>query len=155
MTPMRLSRTEAEDLLYAEAEALDDGDLQGWLDMFTDDAVYWVPARRDSTDPSREVSLIHDDRERMRERVWRLTEGPAHAQIPQSSTRRVIGNVRIREDAVLSNFILAEDRKETQRVFAGEYRHRFRWDGDRWRIAAKTVVLVNCESSIFNLTFVI
>ncbi|GAA1313162.1 aromatic-ring-hydroxylating dioxygenase subunit beta [Pseudonocardia xinjiangensis] len=155
-----LTRGEAEDFLYHEAELLDGLQLDRWLELFTDDAVYWVPARYDEADPQRHVSLIYDDRGRIAERVWRLTVGPAHAQIPPSATRRLVTNVRVGppvEDAVVvrSNFAIFEVRKGTQRAFAGEYEHRLVPHGDGWRIRRRTARLVNCEAPIFNLTFLV
>jgi benzoate/toluate 1,2-dioxygenase subunit beta len=157
-----LSRSQAEDLLYEEAARLDDGQLDRWLELFTDDAVYWVPSRFGPTDPSRQVSLIYDDRSRMGERVWRLTQGPAHAQIPASATRRLVSNVRVlgpeTEPGVIvvrSNFAIFESRKDVQRSFAGAYEHHLRHDGGTWKIALKKATLVNAEATIFNLTFMI
>ena len=39
----RLSRSEAEDILYAEARLLDERRHNEWLGMLTADAVYWMP----------------------------------------------------------------------------------------------------------------
>ncbi|MCI2423769.1 aromatic-ring-hydroxylating dioxygenase subunit beta [Saccharopolyspora sp. K220] len=159
-TAVGISRTDVEDFLYAEAELLDSFRLAEWLELFTDDATYWVPARYTDTDPQRHTSLIYDDRERMVERVWRLTEGPAHAQIPPSATRRLITNVRITERGddhltVRSNFAIFEVRKGEQRAFAGEYEHVLVPGGARWAIRSKKALLVNREAHIFNLTFMI
>lgn len=155
-----LTRSDAEDFLYNEAELLDGNQLDRWLELFTDDAVYWVPARHDEADPQRHVSLIYDDRGRIEERIWRLRVGPAHAQIPPSVTRRLITNVRVCDAAeygpvVRSNFAIFEVRKGTQRSFAGEYEHRLVPHGTRWRIRRRTARLVNCEAPIFNLTFLV
>jgi benzoate/toluate 1,2-dioxygenase subunit beta len=153
-----LTRAAAEDLLYDEADRLDDREFERWLDLYTDDATYWVPARPEPSDPDRHVSLIYDDRRRMAERVWRLTVGPAHAQIPPSATRRLITGVRVApaEDGhalIRSNFAIYEVRKGVQREFAGRYEHLVVQHADGWRIRAKTVRLVNCDAPIFNLTF--
>jgi 3-phenylpropionate/cinnamic acid dioxygenase small subunit len=159
-TEASLTRATVEDFLYREAELLDSGELAAWLELFTDDAVYWVPAGRDDGDPHEHVSLIYDDRHRIGERVWRLTEGPAHAQIPPSLTSRQIGNVRvvgIRDGAtvVRSRFTLVEVRKGQQRVFAGSYEHHLVPSGDDLRIARRIVRLVNADAPIFNLTFIV
>jgi len=54
---------EAAALLYREALLLDRGDWDEWLQLFTDDAVFWMPAWRDeltpTADPDRELSLIY------------------------------------------------------------------------------------------------
>ena len=37
--------------LYHEARLLDTGQLEAWLDLFTEDATYWVPLERGQKDP--------------------------------------------------------------------------------------------------------
>lgn len=155
-----LTRTQAEDWLYAEAALLDDGRLDDWQQLFTDDGVYWVPTGGPGRDPDRHVSLIRDDRQRIAERVWRLTEGPAHAQIPPSTTSRQITNVRVGETVdgavvVRSRFSLLEVRKGEQRVFGGGYVHHLVPDGGSYRMRLRLVTLVNADAPIFNLTFVV
>ena len=39
-----IARTDVEDFLFAEAELLDEWRLPEWLELFTDDAKYYVPA---------------------------------------------------------------------------------------------------------------
>ncbi len=156
----RLSRQEAEDFLYREALLLDDMRLEEWLELFTDDAIYWIPENKDDLDPTRETSILYDDRFRMGDRVWRLTHGNAHAQIPPSRTRRIIGNVEVQEQAdgeiiLYSNFAIFEVRRNEQRTFAGRYEHRLRPEGDGWRIARKKVNLVNNASPLYNLTLMV
>ncbi len=156
----RLSRPEAEDILYAEARLLDEVRYKDWLAMLTADAVYWMPCNGDGVDPMREVTLVYDNFARLSDRVDRLTSGVAHAQSPPSKTKRLISNVQIdrpEEDGatVLSGFILYELRRGKERIFAGRYEHRMRFEDGRWKIAAKKTVLVNNDEVIDNLTFIV
>ena len=41
---MTITRSEAEDLLFEEAELLDQWKLDQWLALFTEDAAYLVPS---------------------------------------------------------------------------------------------------------------
>ncbi|HLI81285.1 MAG TPA: aromatic-ring-hydroxylating dioxygenase subunit beta [Candidatus Binataceae bacterium] len=155
-----LSRSEAEDILYSEARLLDEVRYRDWLAMLTADAVYWMPCNGDGFDPTREVTLVYDNFARLSDRVDRLTSGVAHAQSPPSKTKRLISNVQIdraEEDAaiVLSGFILYELRRGKERIFAGRYEHRMRFEDGRWKIAAKKAVLVNNDEVIDNLTFIV
>ena len=43
----RLSRSDAEDILYNEARMLDERRYRDWLATLTADAIYWVPAGGD------------------------------------------------------------------------------------------------------------
>ena len=155
-----LNRSEAEDLLYREARLLDERQYSRWLEMFSPDGTYWIPANHDGTDPGREISLVFDDAHRLRDRIARLGSGLAHAQNPPSKTKRLISNVEINEtDAettmVISAFILYELRRGKERVFAGRYEHRLKRIDGQWKIASKKVVLVNNNEVIDNLTFIV
>ncbi len=41
------------DFIHREAQLLDDWDLEAWLDLFTDDCIYWIPSEHGDTDPPR------------------------------------------------------------------------------------------------------
>jgi len=51
-----------EQFLYHEARLLDTQQYEAWLELFTDDATYWVPLERGQKDPFETSSIIHDDR---------------------------------------------------------------------------------------------
>jgi benzoate/toluate 1,2-dioxygenase subunit beta len=155
-----LSRTDAEDFLYREARILDDRRHREWLEMFADDATYWIPCNGDGIDPDREISLAFDNLKRLKDRVERLDSGLAHAQLPPSRTKRLISNVQIEEASeseatIVSGFILYELRRSKERIFAGRYEHRLRRIDGEWKIASKKVVLVNNDEVIDNLTFIV
>lgn len=155
-----LNRQQAEEILYDEARRLDEGRYEDWFAMLTDDITYWVPCNGDGGDPNREISLVFDDHARLRDRIDRLATGVAHAQRPASKTRRLVSNVQVDEAEedhakVMSAFMLYELRQGRQRVFAGCYEHRMRFESGGWKIAAKKAVLVNNDEVIDNLTFIV
>ena len=47
-----------EKFLFYEARLLDQGRLEEWGQLFTDDGIYWVPATVDQPDPIPHVSLM-------------------------------------------------------------------------------------------------
>lgn len=155
-----VTRQQVEEFLYREARLLDDGRFQEWLELFDDEAVYWVPYKHQDADPRRDVSIIYDDRARMGERVQRLLSGNAHSQDPPSVTRRIVGNVEIESEedgriTVSSNFIIAEFRHDQQNVYAGRYEHEIDTSGAQWRIRRKKVELVNSTQPQGNLSFML
>ncbi len=155
-----LSRFDAEDLLYAEARLLDERRYAEWLAMLTADASYWIPQNGEGGDPSHEISIVYDDAARLKDRVARLGTGMAHAQNPPSKTRRLISNVQIVETeenrAIISSvFLMYELRRGRERIFAGRYEHRMRYENGGWKIATKKAVLVNNDEVIDNLTFIV
>lgn len=160
------TREELQDLLFEEAHRLDTGALDDWLELFTEDARYWVPMGLE--DPGREPSLILDDRRRMEERVFRLMDTPAYAQMPASRTQHDITNVRIDrvedDDVVVTCNVNVHEVRigdpsqvglGRPRAFPGRCEYRIRRVDGQLRIAAKTVRLLNRELPQYNLTFVI
>jgi 3-phenylpropionate/cinnamic acid dioxygenase small subunit len=147
---------EIEALLTQEAALLDEGRYNEWLGLFTADAWYWVPSQHGQRDPFNTISLMYDDRRLLETRVRRLMQGLLHAQTPRSAASRQVTNVVILErqpDAALvrSKFVMAEYRRNSQRIFAGTYIHRLvRADG-ALKIASKRVNLVNCEAELEGL----
>ena len=133
--------------------------FEAWLDLFTDDAIYWVP-QGDAEDPVHEVSIIYDDRRRMHERVLRLASGFAYSQDPPSTTCHLVGNVLARpgddgELLVTSKLLISEVRRGVQSIYAGRVEHRLVGDGDDLRIRRKTVRLANSDVPLGNVTFLI
>lgn len=153
-------RHQIENFLYREARLMDEHAYKEWLSLWTDDALYWVPSNRDDADPMREVSIIYDDRERLGERVARLSSGTAWAQDPPSRLRRIVSNIEIEEETngevlVHSNFNLAEFRRDEQNIYAGRTTHRLRPQDEMFKIAYKKVALVENDGFLGNLTFLL
>jgi len=139
-----------EDFLYAEAALLDRGDFAAWLELFTADGVYWVPAAPEQADPEDHVSLFHENVPLMRMRVERLAHPRAHGMALPIRTSRVVGNVVgggfAEGDAIVrSRFQMVEFQGLRQRIFAGAYTHRLAVTGAGLRIRMKRVDLVNVE----------
>ena len=57
------TQREVEQLLYHQAEVLDERRWEEWLDLFTEDGIYWMPASPDQQtgegQPNIFLSLIH------------------------------------------------------------------------------------------------
>ncbi len=92
-----ITRAEAEDLLFEEADLLDQWKLEQWLALYTDDASYLVPSTDlpPGADPARALFYIADDRERLNQRIVRLMKKSAHSEYPRSRTRHLVSNVRV------------------------------------------------------------
>ncbi|HZQ73290.1 MAG TPA: aromatic-ring-hydroxylating dioxygenase subunit beta [Burkholderiales bacterium] len=141
-----------EEFLYREARLLDGGDLEGWLELFAENATYWVPLERGQTDPRETSSLIYDDRTLLELRVKQARHPRAHARLPLARTVHQVGNVVSREEkdltVVNSTLTLIEWRNEKQRVWGALVEHRLRRSGESWKIAAKRIDLVNSEAEL-------
>ena len=159
--PLPVAPGDLTAFLYHEARLLDRGQLAAWLELFTDDARYWIPARRGAVDPDRHVSIVYDDKPRLAVRVSRLLSGKEYAQEPPSVTCRQLSNlVVVRDDGNEAEVdgvqVTYETRPNTiAQVLPSHVTWRLRRDPDGLRIASKRVVLVDLDRYYENLTFII
>ena len=142
-----------EQFLYYEALLLDTQQFEAWLELFTDDATYWVPLERNQKDPLETSSIIHDDRTLLALRVKQARHPRAHARQPLARTVHQVGNVMVSDEkaaeiTVTSTLQLIEFRAEKQRLYGALVQHRLRRAGETFRIAHKRVELVNSEGEL-------
>lgn len=143
-------------ILAREAHFLDRQDWDAWLDLYTEDAIFWVPAwksEHETTEsPDTELSLMYlSGRAALEERVWRIRSGLSVASMPLPRTTHLLSSVLIEpSDAnaglrVASNWSvhLFQPKRAQQHTFFGSYSHILREEAGVWRIASKTVVLKN------------
>ena len=151
---------ELEQFVYREARLADELQYEAWEALWTDDAVYWVPANAADTDPTREMSIIFDNRSRIATRIRQLRTGTRYAQSPPSRLRRLVGNVELlgeEEGDVVAgaNFVVYESRERGLRVWAGRSEYRLRRTDAGWRMARKKVVLVDNDRPLDTLAFLV
>lgn len=151
---------EVEQFLYREARLQDEHRYDEWEGLWTDDAMYWVPAGGDDIDPSKQMSIIYDNRSRIGTRIKQFHTGKRHAQNPPSRLRRLISNVELlgREgDDILAgaNFMVFESRERGTTIWAGRTEYRLRPGDDGLRLAAKKVMLVDNDRPLNTLAFLI
>lgn len=144
---------EIEQFLYREARLLDTQRYEEWLDLFTEDATYWVPLEQGQSDPLDTSSIIHDDRTLLELRVKQARHPRAHARLPLARTVHQVGNVMVlseknSEIEVASTLQLVEFRAEKQRIWGALVAHRLRRAPGGFRIAHKRVDLVNSEGEL-------
>ena len=169
------SVTDVQQLLFREARLLDSRRYEEWLELFTDDGLYWVPVRYEdgdgdpSSDPA-SINLIYDDATRRSERVWRTLHTPVLDQKPPSRTIHMISNVEVDpqllEDGSTRVFccqLISEMRPGARgqiglnepRQLAARGEYHLRPVGDRWLIALKKIRLLEADQPMYNLTFLV
>lgn len=143
-----ITRSDVEEFLYREAALLDHWQLEEWLSLFTDDAVYHVPTIGSAPDsqPDNTLFYIADDRIRLRERVVRLSKKSAHAEWPRSHTRHIVTNVLIDERGdnglkVSAAFVVYRFKNGITDVYVGCYRYRLTIADRRLMIREKRAML--------------
>ena len=157
-------RQAVTEFLYREARLADEALYAEWLALWTDDAVYWVPATTDpAADPDKHLSHVYDNRARLETRVKMLETGVRWSQAPASLMRRLISNVEVDtaergELMTESNFILGElavQARHEMHWWVGRATHRLRLVDGALRLAAKKVVLINAAEPLPNLGFLL
>ncbi|MCU1344396.1 MAG: benzoate transporter [Acidimicrobiia bacterium] len=131
-----------------------------WFELWTEDARYWIPCNEDDHDTRIHVSLVHEDYEGLTDRIARLNSGAAWSQDPKSRLCRVVSNIELAEGdsaevLVHSTFNLTAIRRGRTDIIAGRNQHRLRRVGDGLAMVSKTVVLVDNNEVMNNLTFLI
>jgi 3-phenylpropionate/cinnamic acid dioxygenase small subunit len=146
--------------LYLEARLQDTHAYDDWEALWADDAVYWVPANGAGTDPEEEMSIIYDNRSRIRVRVDQLKTGRRHTQTPRSELARVISNVELlgqhgNELDVRANAMIFEVNLRGETVWASRNTYRLRFVDGVIKLVRKKVCLVNNHRPIFTLSFLV
>ena len=145
---------EVELLLFEQAELLDQKRWAEFIELFTADGVYWMPASPEQTTGEGVPAIFYEDRNLMTVRMKRITHPHAWSQAPLWGTSHVVGNIVIAgedeasgELLVRSRFHMMEFRRDVTRHFAGSYRHHLRREGGRWRIRLQRVDMVNAQGA--------
>jgi benzoate/toluate 1,2-dioxygenase beta subunit len=141
-----------EQFLYHEARLLDTGQLEAWLDLFSDDATYWIPLEKNQDNPLETSSIVHDDRTLLELRVKQARHPRAHARQPLARTVHQVSNILVEEGKdeikVHSTLQVIEFRNEKQRVHGALVEHRLKKVHGGYKIAHKRVELVNSEGEL-------
>ena len=151
---------EVSQFLYREARLQDTHAYDDWEALWADDAVYWVPANGEDTDPEREMSFIYDNRSRISLRIKQLKTGKRHSQTPPSKLARIISNIELLDSAdsqicVAANAMIFESNMRGDTVWASRNEYTLRRVGDALRMARKKVSLVNNDKPIYTLSFLV
>ncbi|HZJ67119.1 MAG TPA: aromatic-ring-hydroxylating dioxygenase subunit beta [Kofleriaceae bacterium] len=142
---------EIEQFLYRQSELLDGRLWQDYIDLFTDDGVYWMPVTPEQTEWEGSPSIFAEDKHMMEVRMGRVTHPTAWSQAPMWATSHVIGNVVIEAEApgewqVRSRFHMMELRRDTVRHFGGTYRHTLVRHAGQLKIKLQRVDMFNAQA---------
>ncbi len=149
-----------EQFLFLEARLQDTHAYDEWEALWTDDAIYWIPANGSDTDPEKDMSIIYDNRSRIGVRIGQLKTGRRHTQTPRSELARIIANIEIagrteNEFEVRANAFIFEDNLRGETTWAARNEYRLRIVDGQLRMVRKKVSLVNNHKPIFTLSFLV
>ena len=157
-----------EQFLFNEANLIDDRDFDAWLELFTDDALYWVPSNEADMDPTQHVSIVHDAKEELKARIWRLGSGAAYAQEPPSKTMHQLSNIQVTQDPVTNEITarchlnIYEYRHnhhllsmDTVMQYPARCEYRLRPVADSYQISLRKIALIAANGVLGNMGFII
>jgi 3-phenylpropionate/cinnamic acid dioxygenase small subunit len=155
LTPKQTLWLELNPFYIREAWLLDERKFKEWLDLFTDDLLYFMPRRKNvlrremhrEVTPLGDLAILEEDKRYLQMRVSRLDSGMAWAEEPPSRTRHMVGNL---EAELLANgevqartaFLVYRSHLETDHQLLSGYREDVlrKVDG-AWKVARRTIVL--------------
>jgi 3-phenylpropionate/cinnamic acid dioxygenase small subunit len=140
-----------EQFLYQQSEILDTRQWQSFIDLFTNDGVYWVPITLEQTEWEGSPSIFAEDKLMMEVRMRRVLHPQAWSQAPMWATNHLVSNVVIEKETatevqVRSRFHLMELRRDTVRHFGGTYRHTLVKSGGGYKIKLQRVDMFNSQA---------
>ncbi len=155
LTPQQALWFELMQFYIREAWLLDERKLEEWLDLFTDDVLYFMPRRKNvprreqhrELTPQGDLAIFEENKHYLEMRVARLETGMAWAEDPPSRTRHLIGNL---EAAPLENgetraktaFLVYRSHLETDhQLLSGCREDMLRKVEGMWKVARRTIVL--------------
>src|SRR5229473_4236529 len=138
-----------------EAWLLDQRQFKEWLDIFTDDVLYFMPRRKNvlrrelhrEVTPLGDLAILEEDKRYLEMRVARLDSGMAWAEDPPSRTRHLVGNL---EAAPLENgeveartaFLVYRSHLETDhQLLSGCREDVLQKVGGAWKVRRRTIIL--------------
>ena len=144
---------EIEQLLFRQAELLDTKQWQPWIDLFSEDGIYWMPPEPSYTTWDGTPAIFAEDKNLMTVRMKRVLHPDAWSQRPLWETNHVVSNVVVEKVApngdvhVRSRFHMMELRRDDVRHFAGSYRHQLKKTKDGYRIKLQRVDMTNAQAA--------
>ncbi|MFC0133242.1 phenylpropionate dioxygenase [Massilia eurypsychrophila] len=153
-----INETLAQELrafVYAEARMLGEKRFDEWYELFTEDAMYWVPLTPGQPDGLNHVSLMYEDKLLLKLRIERLKNVRSYSQQPASRSHHLLQapDVEQADEAAgiyvtRTQFIYTETQGNVQQMYAGTVFHTLARIDRQLKIALKRVDLLNCDACL-------
>ena len=153
-----VTEEELINFIYAEARILDEGRYDEWLELWLDDAHYWMPLDYKQDDPHLTTSLLYEDMFMLKLRVRRLKGARTYSQKPKSRCSHVIQRpfVDLLDNEAgryqtNTSMHYVETRLDDQILLALTATHDLKRVDSALRIAGKRVDLLNSDAAFGNI----
>jgi len=146
------------EFVVREARLIDQQRFDEWLDLYADDAFYWMPLEWNQTDPRLTCSLMYEDKLLLSIRVERLKGARTFSQKPKSRCHHVLQTPQVdSRDAAANSYVTwtpihyVETRMDEQTLYAAWVTHHLSVEHGRLKIKLKRVDLINCDAAFGNI----
>jgi len=143
----------ASTIVFHEALLLDEKNWPEWLDLYTDDAVLWVPAWKSeletTADPENELNLLYlSGRAGLEDRIFRIETGDSFASVPLDRTVHVVGNAIVVGETsgelhVAASWLCHVYGIRGSFTRGGRYDYRLRKTDRGFKIARKKITMID------------
>ena len=139
------------ELLNLEARYLNNADLESWMQLYTEDGIYWMPLDAEQTDPEAHDSIFYEDRTLMA--IRRRNFGhklSLSMQYPVRSSR-IISDVHLERHDPDTNITIVNSSFQAvilykeQTLYAGTCQHHLVKSEVGYLIKRKRVDLLNAD----------
>jgi len=143
------------DFVVREARLLDAKKYDEWNALFTDDALYWIPAAPGQEDGITHISHMYEDKLLRDLRIERFKSPRAFSQQPPSRCHHLLQmpTVESRDDTarryvVRTEFHYTEAQGDDMQFYVGTFTHHLTQVEGALKMTLKRVDLLNCDAAL-------
>jgi len=143
------------DFVVRECRLLDAKRYEDWNQLFTDDAIYWVPLVPDQADGLNHTSHMYEDKLLRDLRIERLKSPRAFSQQPPSRCHHLLQTPTVEEmDAAANRYVVrtefhyTEAQGDDMQFYVGTFFHHLTVVGGELKMTLKRVNLLNCDAAL-------
>ena len=146
--------------VWREADMLDRGAYDEWLDLWTGDGLYIIPIEKEVDDYATVLNYIYDDAKMRRMRVARLTSSQSMSAATAAETVRTVSRFVETTDhgtgiSLRAAQHLAEYKRGTHRMVPATIEIDLRRDKGEIKIFRKIVTLASREDGIQGIGYLL
>jgi len=136
-----------ERFVYGEARLLDQQRFDEWLELLTDDVVYWVPNYAENGTVAEHGVIVREDLSGLKARVARIKHLQNPTQMPPPRTIHFLTNVIATEEPggparLSANLLLYVSKDQRVTEYPARLDYELREISGAWRISKKTINLI-------------
>jgi len=140
-------------LIRTETACLNNGDLDQWISLFTEDGYYWMPLEEEHADPEQHDSL-YDNRALMEMRKYNLGNPLSPSMQVKVKSVRILSDIEIKlveeadNEVDVSAFVIAVIYQQQKIYYAGRIGYRLVNSDSGLKIKVKRVDIVDADAPL-------